>query len=646
MGPCEAITPERSERLAREGDRVLADYARILLAGSDSHQTLVEALDYLRSACGADRATVFENVTSGSEGLCFGSAYGVGPQRRMDGSGNFPYRNGLERWAELLEAAKCLNGATHSFPEPERQVLAGWGTRSALALPVHVRGNWYGFILFEDLQHEREWAESEIAVLRTALEMVAAQISRLRTEEELRQRDRQMRELLQRERNALMQLEAAMNQLLAQQEDLQLINKDLREARIAAEAANQAKSEFLSNMSHEIRTPLTAILGWAEVLQTGAPMHGWPEEVVQAVHTIQRNGEHLLEIINGILDLSKIEAGKFQLGLMSCSPRAVVQEVAGLMQVRAQAKGLTFSLLFQPPLPRTIRTDPTRLRQVLINLVGNAIKFTETGEVRFATRLIRDGVEEAQIQFEIGDTGIGMSTEQMSRLFQAFSQADNSSTRRYQGTGLGLAISQRLTELMGGRITVESSLGLGSTFRVTIPTGSLDEFETQDQAELRTAEPSPPAEASAGDVSNELPPARVLLAEDGPDNQRLIAFLLRRVGAEVSLAADGAQAVEQVLAARREGRPFDAILMDMQMPVMDGYEAAEILRREGVDAPIIALTAHAMSGDRERCLTAGCSAYATKPIRRDRLIETLRKELNRAARQQACALPDETAPVK
>jgi signal transduction histidine kinase/ActR/RegA family two-component response regulator len=483
----------------------------------------------------------------------------------------------------------------------------------------------------EDHRAERTWNQPEIELLRTMAEMVGAQIARMKTEDELRQRGAQMRELLRRERHATMQLEAAMNELLAQQEELRVFNKELRESRVAAEAASQAKSEFLSNMSHEIRTPLTAILGWAEVLGTTGLECGWPEDSVQAVHTIQRNGEHLLEVINGILDLSKIEAGKFQLELARCSPRAVVEEVAALMQVRAKAKGLTLETTYDPPIPAMIRTDPTRLRQVLINLVGNAIKFTETGYVRVVTRLVKQSGDQPAIQFDVIDTGIGMNAEQINRLFRAFTQVDNSTTRPYQGTGLGLAISKRLTELMGGKILVESEPARGSTFRVTISTGLMNEFEPEIPPEASVSTHSPPGEAKTSYSSNEPLRARVLLAEDGPDNQRLIAFVLRKAGAEVAVAGNGRLAVAKVLEGIHVGSPFDVVLMDMQMPEMDGYAATAMLRREGINVPVVALTAHAMSGDREKCLAAGCSDYLTKPIGRAKLIEVIRREMAKSA---------------
>lgn len=628
-------------------DQIVADCAKILLIGTDGKQALVEALKYLRQAFGVGRAAVFENHRDNINDLpCFRCVHEANdPSIKSAENGNMlstgAYSGALERWTRLLNSGQSVVGSARSLPAGEFELLARFGIRSVLVLSIRVQGRWHGFMTLEDYQSERAWNPAEVELMRTTAEMVGAQIARIKTEEELRHSGSQMRELLRRERHATMQLEAAMNQLLAQQEELRVFNKELREARAAAEGASQAKSEFLSNMSHEIRTPLTAILGWAEVLGATALESGWAEDSVQAVCTIQRNGEHLLEVINGILDLSKIEAGKFQLELSRCSPRAVVEEVAALMQVRAKAKGLLLETAYDPPMPAMIRTDPTRLRQVLINLVGNAIKFTETGYVRVATRLMKESGGEPAIQFDVIDTGIGMNTEQMSRLFHAFTQVDNSTTRPYQGTGLGLAISKRLTELMGGRIVVESAPGRGSTFRVTIATGLINEFEPEIPPAARSGARLPATEAILSAATDEPLHARILLAEDGPDNQRLIAFLLQKAGAEVVVAGNGRRAVAKVLEAMHAGAPFDVVLMDMQMPEMDGYAATQMLRREGIDVPIVALTAHAMSGDREKCIAAGCNEYLTKPISRSKLIAVICKEMARPHRIRSSADGDD-----
>ena len=399
----------------------------------------------------------------------------------------------------------------------------------------------------------------------------------------------------------------------------------LRRAKEAAEAASRSKSEFLANMSHEIRTPMTAILGFTEILLAEGELTEAPPQRVEAINTIFRNGTYLVELINDILDLSKIESGKLVPEQEICSPWRIVAEVASLMQVRSKAKGLSLTFENDGPIPDAIRTDPTRLRQILINLMGNAIKFTEIGEVRLVTRLL--DADEPALQFEVTDTGIGMSDKQLKKIFEPFVQADNSTTREFGGTGLGLAISKRLAEMLGGDIMVRSTPGKGSRFAVTVRTGPLDGVAMLDHLSLAEL---PNHEIDAPDT-NESPPlkCRLLFAEDGPDNQRLISVVLKKAGADVIVADNGQLAIDLIGVADAEGKPFDVILMDMQMPVLDGYEATRRLRAQGYTKPIIALTAHAMSTDRTKCLDAGCDDYTTKPINRKTLIETIARHVDR-----------------
>jgi signal transduction histidine kinase/AmiR/NasT family two-component response regulator len=401
--------------------------------------------------------------------------------------------------------------------------------------------------------------------------------------------------------------------------------EELARAKEAAEAASRAKSEFLANMSHEIRTPMTAILGFTDVL-LGILQE---PETIEAAHTIKRNGEHLLRIINDILDLSKIEAGRLEVEQEVVSPFQILAEIVSLMRVRAEGKGLPLTLDYVSPIPQTITTDPTRLRQILTNLIGNAIKFTEAGSIRVTARLIEDGDGGPKLGIDVTDTGRGISKTQINRLFQPFTQADTSTTRRFAGSGLGLAISKRLAGILGGDITVSSVPTKGSRFSVTIATGPLDKVPlVHDLSEVVPA--AQPRRAAAAQPCVELT-GRVLLVEDGPDNQRLISFILRKAGADVVLAENGEEALEKTLAAcpdlrRRDDppmEPFDVILMDMQMPVMDGYQATKQLRRRGYTGPIIALTAHAMSSDRQKCLDVGCDDYVTKPLDCDQLLMTV-----------------------
>ncbi|MFZ4574965.1 MAG: ATP-binding protein [Phycisphaerales bacterium] len=376
--------------------------------------------------------------------------------------------------------------------------------------------------------------------------------------------------------------------------------EDLRTAREVAEAASRAKSEFLANMSHEIRTPMTAILGFADILRDNTLVE---QARLEHIETISRNGEHLLAIINDILDLSKIEAGQMTLETLRVGTRSLVEELAVLLRPRAESKGLTFNVFIDGSAPPSLDTDPTRLKQVLVNLLGNAIKFTAQGAV--SLRVVSEPEQPSSLRFEVTDTGIGMTEDQVSRIFRPFSQADPSMSRRFGGTGLGLSISGHLAKRLGGGITVRSQPGQGSTFSLTV--GGATSASAQ-----QTTTPTP---APAGTSPTPLAGVRVLLAEDGPDNQRLLGFILRRAGAELDIVENGERAVH----AAPLSDPH-VVLMDMQMTVLDGYAATAGLRAAGFRRPIIALTAHAMAGEREKCIAAGCDDYLTKPVDRERLI--------------------------
>ncbi len=407
--------------------------------------------------------------------------------------------------------------------------------------------------------------------------------------------------------------------LLVAQAQLLSLSRLIEEQRDAAEAANRSKSEFLANMSHELRTPMTAILGFADVLLE----HPSENLVVESGQIIKRNGEYLLNLINDILDLAKIEASKRSIERVVCSPLQMAADTISLMKVRADAKRLPLTLDVRENLPERIITDPTCLRQILVNLIGNAIKFTEVGSVRVVARMDTSSDGDAWLRIDVSDTGIGMSKEQIAQLFQPFSQVDASAHRRFGGTGLGLAISKRLAEMLGGDISVTSDLGSGSTFSVCIAAGQPDGARLVENPSGKIADRQSPAAGGQRNLN-----CRILLAEDCPDNQRLIALVLRKAEAEVVMAENGKITIDLALAALQAGSPFDAILMDMQMPVMDGYEATKKLRDVGYNRPIIALTANAMVGDRQACLDAGCDDYIVKPIDQNQLLETVAKHVN------------------
>lgn len=407
--------------------------------------------------------------------------------------------------------------------------------------------------------------------------------------------------------------------------------QELHEAVETANAGNTAKSEFLANMSHEIRTPMTAILGYSELLLAEMAAENQTPEQHNALETIHRNGEHLLAIVNDILDMSKIDAGKMTLEIVSTKTLSIVEEVVSLMNVRAVRKGIALRVHHENPFPEVIESDPVRLRQVLLNVVGNAIKFTEMGEV---TIHLSHDPERQLMRFRITDTGIGMTEQQLQRIrnFEAFSQADSSTTRQFGGTGLGLRISNCLSRMLGGGIQVESEDGFGSTFTVLVSTGKGASSEMvpqqpQEKSDPKTAEYKKPTlrKRLAKGSQASLAGVRLLFAEDGIDNQRLISFVLRKAGAEVTIVENGQLAYEELKRAESENSPYDLLLTDMQMPVLDGYSTVQRLRSEGYQGKIIALTAHAMASDREKCMKAGCDGFESKPIDRAKLISTIRK---------------------
>ena len=382
-------------------------------------------------------------------------------------------------------------------------------------------------------------------------------------------------------------------------------------------------------MSHEIRTPLTAILGYADLLRedAGGPMDA--SQRAETIETIRAAGTHLLTIINDILDLSKIEAEKMTVEAVETPLVRIVGDVTNLLLPRATGKGVSLMATVQTPVPEQILCDPTRLRQILMNLIGNATKFTEAGSVSISLAIATVNQSD-HLVVGVEDTGPGMSREQAERLFAAFGQADSTTTRKYGGTGLGLTISRRLARLMGGDVRLRwSTPGKGSCFELTLPlilAGQPRMLTSLDSASHQSTElPTPGAKLSG----------RILLAEDGLDNQRLIAFHLRRAGAMVDVAVNGKIALEMLEAQSVARTPYDLLVTDMQMPEMDGYTLARTLRERGSTIAIVALTAHAMAEDRDKCLSSGCDDYASKPIDRDQLIATCAAWIARTSNARA-----------
>ncbi|MGA2797030.1 MAG: CHASE domain-containing protein [Thermoguttaceae bacterium] len=388
---------------------------------------------------------------------------------------------------------------------------------------------------------------------------------------------------------------------------------ELVQARQQAEEANKAKSQFLARMSHEMRTPMAAILGYNDLLMDPKLDAGARNNYLMVV---RRNGEKLLLLINDILDLSKIEAGKVTLNVQRCNLVSLLADAAGMMRPRAEMRGDMLSVEYMSELPETILTDGNKLRQALLNLVGNAIKFTENGQVRVKVHFLRQWRDnQTAVKIDIADTGIGIAEEVLPQLFQAFNQGDPATSQKYGGTGLGLAVSKHIVELLGGELTAKSVRGGGSTFTLIVPAGDLKGVKIfQKPAEIIEAL----AANNCPQDSKNLSGVKVLVVEDSIDNQKLIGIMLSRAGATVVFAENGRIAVDKA-----ESEFFDVILMDMNMPEMDGLEATCLLRSRGYDRPIVALTASVRSDDKECCLAAGCNEHLSKPIDRAKMIRTI-----------------------
>ena len=399
-----------------------------------------------------------------------------------------------------------------------------------------------------------------------------------------------------------------------------------------AEMANMAKSQFLANMSHEIRTPMNAIIGFGDLLAD----EDLTEEQKQDVDIIRESGKNLLELINDILDFSRIEAGQLDIEIIDCSLGKLLDSVGSLMRPKATEKGLEFKIVESNGLPAQIRSDPTRLQQCLINLIDNAAKFTRQGHV-YVNVSLEDKDNQPCIRFDVADTGIGIPKDKQEEIFNSFTQADGSTTRKYGGTGLGLTITRQLAQLLGGEVSVTSEVDAGSVFSLVIPAG-LDIYKQPCLDRHNISE----MQEQQYDTSEQVKfSASCLVAEDVVANQMVIKLMLEKAGVEVTIANDGKEAVRQA-----QSKPFDLIFMDINMPNMNGYEATKALRKAGITTPIVALTAYAMKGDDKKCIEAGCDDYLAKPVEFKQLFEMLNKYLSPTSQEEDYSVAREIDTIK
>ena len=564
---------EQARRLRAE--KAMAAVSQALLSSDTEEGTLQKALKQLVAAAQVDRVYVFQNYENADNELCMQmifEACAPGIEVCMDKHelNHRPYSRGLSRWEEELSHDSPIMGPVDSFPVEEQDVFKAQGALSVLLIPVQVKGEWFGFMGFEDTYLRRHWGASDLALFGTNAEIIGAFLARQHAEEEI------------------------------------------REARDAAQDATRAKGDFLANMSHEIRTPMNAIIGMSHLaLQTELT-----SKQLDYVNKIDASAKSLLGIINDILDFSKIEAGKLDMESIEFHLDDVLSNLSTLVGDKAQEKNLELLFSTSKDVPLGLLGDPLRVGQVLINLANNAVKFSEKGMILVSTDLIERSDESVMLKFSVRDTGVGLTEEQRGKLFKAFSQADTSTTRKYGGTGLGLTISKRLVEMMGGDIWVESVPGQGSTFIFTAV------FGYGREKERKILKPSP-----------DLRGMRVLVVDDNATSREILQGLLESMSFKVTQAASGEEGISELERAS-EKDPYKLVLMDWQMPGMDGLAASRKIRQMEKDPqspianhqspiPIIMVTAYGREEIMRQAEKENLNGFLIKPVSQSTLFDTI-----------------------